>query len=54
MKRYKKLTLLHSNDLHGNFFGEKNGKETVDWLLDYLVLQVKLGKKEVEVMRRVK
>ena len=29
MKRYKKLTLLHSNDLHGDFFSEENGKETI-------------------------
>ena len=29
MKRYKKLTLLHSNDLHGDFFSEENGKQTI-------------------------
>ncbi len=29
MKRYKKLTLLHSNDLHGDFFSEEKGKETI-------------------------
>ena len=29
MKKYKKLTLLHSNDLHGDFFSEENGKETI-------------------------
>lgn len=29
MKRYKKLTLLHSNDLHGDFFSEENGKKTI-------------------------
>ena len=28
MKRYKKLTLLHSNDLHGDFFSEK-GKDVL-------------------------
>ena len=28
MKRYKKLTLLHSNDLHGDFFSE-DGKDAV-------------------------
>ena len=29
MGRYKKLTLLHSNDLHGDFFSEKNGDEVI-------------------------
>ena len=29
MKRYKKLTLLHSNDLHGDFFSEEDGKSTI-------------------------
>ena len=29
MSRYKKLTLLHSNDLHGDFFSEDNGKDVV-------------------------
>ena len=29
MKRYKKLTLLHSNDLHGDFFSEEDGKATI-------------------------
>lgn len=29
MSRYKKLTLLHSNDLHGDFFSEKSGKDTI-------------------------
>ena len=29
MERYKKLTLLHSNDLHGDFFSEKNGKDVI-------------------------
>lgn len=29
MGRYKKLTLLHSNDLHGDFFSEKNGKDVI-------------------------
>ena len=29
MKRFKKLTLLHSNDLHGDFFSEENGKQTI-------------------------
>ena len=29
MSRYKKLTLLHSNDLHGDFFSEKNGDEVI-------------------------
>lgn len=29
MGRYKKLTLLHSNDLHGDFFSEEKGSETV-------------------------
>ena len=29
MKRYKKLTLLHSNDLHGDFFSEENGDATI-------------------------
>ncbi len=29
MKRYKKLTLLHSNDLHGDFFSEESGKQTI-------------------------
>lgn len=29
MKRYKKLTLLHSNDLHGDFFSEENGEQTI-------------------------
>ena len=29
MKRYKKLTLLHSNDLHGDFFSEENNKELI-------------------------
>lgn len=29
MKRYKKLTLLHSNDLHGDFFSEETGDATI-------------------------
>ena len=29
MSRYKKLTLLHSNDLHGDFFSEENGKDVI-------------------------
>ena len=29
MKRYKKLTILHSNDMHGDFFSEENGKEVI-------------------------
>ena len=29
MKRYKKLTLLHSNDLHGDFFSEESGDATI-------------------------
>ena len=29
MKRYKKLTILHSNDLHGDFFSEENGKDVI-------------------------
>ena len=29
MSKYKKLTLLHSNDLHGDFFSEKKGKEVI-------------------------
>ena len=29
MKRYKKLTLLHTNDLHGDLFSEEKGKETI-------------------------
>ena len=29
MRRYKKLTLLHSNDLHGDFFSEESGKQTI-------------------------
>ena len=29
MKRYKKLTLLHSNDLHGDFFSEEKAKEVI-------------------------
>lgn len=29
MGRYQKLTLLHSNDLHGDFFSEENGSETI-------------------------
>ena len=27
MGRYKKLTLLHSNDMHGDFFSEEKGKD---------------------------
>lgn len=29
MERYKKLTLLHSNDLHGDFFSEDGGEDLV-------------------------
>ena len=29
MERYKKLTLLHSNDLHGDFMSEKMDKKLV-------------------------
>ncbi len=29
MSRYKKLTLLHSNDLHGDFFSEENGNDVI-------------------------
>ena len=29
MRRYKKLTLLHSNDLHGDFFSEENGEDVI-------------------------
>ena len=29
MERYKKLTLLHSNDLHGDFFSEEKGEEVI-------------------------
>ena len=29
MSKYKKLTLLHSNDLHGDFFSEKKGKDVI-------------------------
>ena len=29
MERYKKLTLLHSNDLHGDFFSEDNNEELI-------------------------
>lgn len=29
MGRYKNLTLLHSNDLHGDFFSEENNKELI-------------------------
>ena len=29
MGRYKKLTLLHSNDLHGDFLSEKEGKKLI-------------------------
>ena len=29
MERYKTLTLLHSNDLHGDFFSEENNKKLV-------------------------
>ena len=29
MKKYKKLTLLHSNDLHGDFFSETDGEKVV-------------------------
>ncbi len=29
MKKYKKLTLLHSNDLHGDFFSEKEKNELI-------------------------
>lgn len=29
MERYKKLTLLHSNDLHGDFFSEESGEKTI-------------------------
>ena len=29
MERYKKLTLLHSNDLHGDFFSEENNLELI-------------------------
>ena len=45
MSRYKKLTLLHSNDLHGNFLAaevEANGKARIvstscmDVVEDYL------------------
>ena len=29
MKRYKKLTILHSNDLHGDFFSEENNEKVI-------------------------
>lgn len=29
MGRYKQLTILHSNDLHGDFFSEENNKEVI-------------------------
>ena len=29
MKRYKKLTILHSNDLHGDFFSEEGNEELI-------------------------
>ncbi|MBQ3307778.1 MAG: 5'-nucleotidase C-terminal domain-containing protein [Bacilli bacterium] len=29
MGRYKKLTILHSNDMHGDFFSEERGQETL-------------------------
>lgn len=29
MGRYKKLTLLHSNDMHGDFFSEEKGKAVI-------------------------
>ena len=29
MSRYKKLTILHSNDLHGDFFSEDTGEATI-------------------------
>ena len=29
MGRYKKLTLLHSNDMHGDFFSEEKGKDVI-------------------------
>ena len=29
MSRYKKLTILHSNDLHGDFFSEENGSDVI-------------------------
>ena len=29
MGRYKKLTILHSNDMHGDFFSEDRGQQTV-------------------------
>ena len=32
MERYKKLTLLHSNDLHGDFMSEKIDSKLVGGL----------------------
>ena len=29
MSNIKKLTLLHSNDLHGDFFSEENNNEVI-------------------------
>jgi 2',3'-cyclic-nucleotide 2'-phosphodiesterase (5'-nucleotidase family) len=29
MKRYKKLTILHSNDMHGDFFAEEENKALI-------------------------
>lgn len=29
MKNLKKLTILHSNDMHGDFLAEQNGKSRV-------------------------
>ena len=29
MERFKKLTLLHSNDLHGDFFTEETNNQVI-------------------------
>ena len=29
MSKYKKLTILHSNDLHGDFFSEESGNDVI-------------------------
>ena len=49
MERYKKLTILHSNDMHGDFFSEENGEEVIGGasLLSGYVSKVRAEEKNV-------
>ena len=43
MGRYKKLTLLHSNDMHGDFFSEEKGKDVIFTAVVQTKPEVELG-----------